>query len=45
MLSTDVEEFKRERPDGVILQEGACRFLRADEPDRDVKILGAGRCG
>ena len=26
MLSTDVEEFKRERPEGVILQEGACRF-------------------
>lgn len=26
MLSTDVKEFKRERPEGVVQQMGACRF-------------------
>lgn len=26
MLSTDVKEFKRERPEGVVTQTGACRF-------------------
>lgn len=26
MLNSDVQELKRERPEGVIMQDGACRF-------------------